>query len=564
MILHASGKPQFRQQYLAVLLTWLATPWMAQAADSPLRGNPAESLPPVSVPTPKPAPSVSVPAPAPADAVRGILSHRLVPRQFDVSGVTAIDFQKVIDLLEPLAGKDVTVADLIQRTNAITQLYRDAGYALSFALIQSQDFRDGLVKVTVVEGYVESTRIEGDAGAAADKVREYAARIEAERPLTRATLERYLNLMTTVAGATIKPELSMPKRADGGTELVLNVEHKRFRLDSGIGNLGTGVHGMLTATANGLTPLAEQVQVTAAVPRGGDDLEYYAANVAVPVGSDGLTVRADAYTYSASPENDSLNALNIDRRVRNQRAGLSMSYPFLLRNRESLTGTAGFYASRNNDTYTSRITGAQVTLSNHLRVVRGELAYAKSGDKQSRRITAGIYKGIDGLGAEQSLNSSYDLDFTRYTLAINQSFALPYEFGVSLAALGQYSSDSLPTSEQITFGGQRFGRGYPAGELGGDKGYGASIELNRRFGVGLPYLHSVTPYVAADYARVSLNDSRYRLVTDTLTSVALGLRITDQRHYAFDVNVAKPVGDKPANSSDRPLRVNANYSLRFE
>ncbi|GAA0498835.1 ShlB/FhaC/HecB family hemolysin secretion/activation protein [Pigmentiphaga sp. GD03639] len=518
----------------------------------------------MSVPAPAPAPSVSVPAPAQNEAIQALLAHRLVPRQFDVSGVTAVDFQKVVDLLEPLAGKEITVAELIQRTDAITQLYRDAGYALSFALIQSQDFRDGLVKVTVVEGYVGSTRIEGDAGNAAAKIRDYAARIEAERPLTRATLERYLNLMTTVAGATVKPELSLPKRADGSTELVVNVGYKAFRLDTGIGNLGTGVHAMLTATANSLTPLAEQIQVTTAVPRGSDHLEYYAANVAVPVGSDGMTVRAEAYSYAANPENDSLNAQNIDRRVRNQRAGLSVSYPFLLANRESLTGTAGFYASRNNDTYSSRITGNQVTLSNHLRVLRAELAYAQASDTQSRRITAGIYKGVDGLGAEQSANSSYDLGFTRYTLAANQNFTLPHQFGISLAALGQYSSDSLPTSEQLTFGGQRFGRGYPAGELGGDKGYGASIELNRRFAVGLPYLQSVTPYVLADYAHVSLNNKNFTLATDTLTSLALGLRVTDQRHYAFDVNLAKPVGDKPVNSGNRPLRLNANYSLRFD
>ena len=558
------GKPEFRTLKLALLIAGAISPLAAQAADSPLRGNPAESLPPVTVPTPAPAPSLSVPVPAQNEAIQALLAHRLVPRQFDVSGVTALDFQKVTDLLEPLAGKEITVAELIQRTDAITQLYRDAGYALSFALIQSQDFRDGLVKVTVVEGYVGSTRIEGDAGNAAAKIRDYAARIEAERPLTRATLERYLNLMTTVAGATIKPELTLPKRADGSTELVVNMGYKAFRLDAGIGNLGTGVHAMLTATANSLTPLAEQIQVTTAVPRGSDHLEYYAANVTVPVGSDGMTVRAEAYSYAANPENDSLNAQNIDRRVRNQRAGLSVSYPFLLANRESLTGTAGFYASRNNDTYSSRITGNQVTLSNHLRVLRGELTYAQATDRQSRRITAAIYKGVDGLGAEQSANSSYDLGFARYTLMANQNFTLPHQFGLSLAALGQYSSDSLPTSEQLTFGGQRFGRGYPAGELGGDKGYGASIELNRRFGVGLPYLQSVTPYVLADYAHVSLNNKNFTLATDTLTSLALGLRVTDQRHYAFDLNLAKPVGDKPVNSSGRPLRLNANYSLRFD
>ena len=38
----------------------------------------------------------------------------------------------------------------------ITQLYRDRGYPLSFALVQNQSFANGLVVVTVVEGHIGS------------------------------------------------------------------------------------------------------------------------------------------------------------------------------------------------------------------------------------------------------------------------------------------------------------------------------------------------------------------------------------------------------------------------
>jgi hemolysin activation/secretion protein len=213
------------------------------------------------------------------------------------------------------------------------------------------------------------------------------------------------------------------------------------------------------------------------------------------------------------------------------------------------------------------VTGNSAKLTNDLRVARAELNYTEVSGTQSRQVTAGIYKGINGLGANQNAagtTTNYDLDFTRVTLGFSQNMLLPAQFGLAFAAFGQYSGDSLPTSEQVTFGGQRFGRGYAAGELGGDKGWGASLEINRRFDTGWTYLQTVQPYVAGDYARASLNDKQLTLATDRLSSLALGLRFTDQRRYALDFNVAKPVGDRPINSTGRPLRVNANYSFQFE
>lgn len=548
---------------LALLASLPATSY---GADSPGLGNPLDSLPPM--PTPQPvAPPVVSPQTPQSDAAQATLARQLVPSNFDVTGVTAIDFGQVVALLEPLAGKRITVADLISAADQITELYRQAGFALSFALIQNQDFRDGLVKVTVVEGYVGTTRVNGDVGPALAKIKDYAGRIEAERPLRRQTLERYLNLIATVPGMKVRPELTLPKRADGSTELVLNVEHKSFRFDAGISNLSTGTHAILTGTASSLTPLGEQVQLMAAVPSGSDKLEYYAANATVPIGSDGMTVRADAFSYSAQPQNDALRAQNIEREVQNQRVGISVNYPFILENQRALTGSAGVYASSNRDTYRSQINGASAELTNHLRVLRGELTYADTSLTQSRRVVVGINKGLDTLGARQNELGGitrYDLDFTRLTLSATQTLALPYQFGIAVSGLGQYSANSLPTSEQATFGGQRYGRGYPAGELGGDKGFGASLEVNRRFAVGLPYVQSVQPYVIADYAKASLNDKRFTLATNELVSLALGLRISDQRRYAFDLNLAKPLGDKPLNSNGRPLRFNANYSFQFE
>ena len=56
-----------------------------------------------------------------------------------------------------------------------------------------------------------------------------------------------------------------------------------------------------------------------------------------------------------------------------------------------------------------------------------------------------------------------DLDFKRFNLNAKQTFVLPAQFGLVLSAAGQYSSNILPSSEQVSFGSWRYAMGYPQG-----------------------------------------------------------------------------------------------------
>src|SRR5690606_9738151 len=235
--------------------------------------------------------------------------QRVVPRYFDVQGVTAIDFARVQAVLEPLAGKETTVGQLVQEVSRITQIYRDEGYPLSFALLQNQTFANGLVVVTVVEGHIGSLRIEGELGNAEDRLRTLAQPLIDEKPLTQALLERQLNLMRRVPGVSFTPALDLPRRADGASELVLQATRKPVSLTGGVVDLGTGNQGLVNFSANSLTPLGEQVKLTAAVPARSGDVRYFAGDVQVPIGPDGLAVKVDGYTYRARPDDQALEYL---------------------------------------------------------------------------------------------------------------------------------------------------------------------------------------------------------------------------------------------------------------
>ncbi|WP_447990338.1 ShlB/FhaC/HecB family hemolysin secretion/activation protein [Achromobacter spanius] len=546
----------------------------AQArADGPLRGNPVDALPQLERPpgATQPPPVVQTATPEQL-ALQARLAQRIVPLNFDVSGVHAIPFDEVSAILSPLSGKEISLGDLVQQVDKITQLYRDKGYPLSFALVQNQTFAKGLVVVTVVEGFISNVRIEGDIGNAQGRLDTLAGPLTEERPLKQATLERQLNLMRTVPGVKFTPSLDLPRRADGATELVLAATRHPFSLSGGIADLGTGMQPLVNMGTNSLTPLGEQVKLTASVPFNTDDVKYVMGEISVPIGPDGLAVKVDGYHYDAKPQDDAIEYLGFERRVKNDRIGISVSYPILLNNRRSLTGTVGMYAANSKDRYEARNSDRWLQQDARVRAANIELRYIQVSESQTSDISGSVSKGFDAAGAKKDISTNYgysatpilDLDFVRYNLNAKQTFALPAQFGLIFSGAAQYSSNILPSSEQVSFGSWRYAMGYPQGEQSGDKGVGVSAEVNRRFGTGWEYLSSVQPYALIDYSRTWYNNKDLQALNQRhLSSVALGLRFTDDKYYLFDFNVAKPIGSATINN-DRDVRFNANYSLFYD
>ncbi|WP_454669396.1 ShlB/FhaC/HecB family hemolysin secretion/activation protein [Achromobacter kerstersii] len=545
----------------------------AAQADGPLRGNPVDALPQLERPpgATQPPPVVQTATPEQL-ALQARLAQRIVPLNFDVSGVHAIPFEEVSAILSPLSGKEISLGELVQQVDKITQLYRDKGYPLSFALVQNQTFANGLVVVTVVEGYIGTVRIEGDIGNAQDRLETLAGPLKADRPLKQATLERQLNLMRTVPGVKFTPALDLPRRADGETELVLTATRHPVSLTGGIADLGTGMQPIVNMAANSLTPLGEQVKLTTAIPFNSDDVKYVMGEISVPIGADGLAIKVDGYHYDAKPKDDAVEYLGFERRVKNDRIGIGVSYPFLLNNTRSLTGTLGMYAANSKDRYDSRTTDLWLQQDARVRAANAELRYVQVGEAASTDVTVSVSKGFDAAGAKKDISTNYgysatpilDLDFTRYNLSAKQIFALPGQFGLTLSGAGQYSSNILPSSEQVSYGSWRYAMGYPQGDQSGDKGIGVSAEINRRFATGWEYVAGVQPYVLVDYARTWYNNKGLQALNNRhLSSVALGLRFTDDKYYLFDFNVAKPVGSATVNDG-RDVRFNANYSLFYD
>ncbi|TDG25269.1 ShlB/FhaC/HecB family hemolysin secretion/activation protein [Paraburkholderia silviterrae] len=535
---------------------------------NPLGGNPLDALPQINAP--QKAPSVTVQVQQQTPALQQLLATHITPTTFKVEGVKSIPFDEVARRFAPLANHDITIGQLIETANGVTKLYQDRGYALSFAFVPAQDFAGGVVHITVVEGYVKDVKITGKPGALEGKMRAVAAHIVEDRPLRTATFQRYINVLGMLPGLKVKANVPPPTTTDGATTLELDAAHKPYDVSTGIDFNHPGVQGLMTLTENGLTPFGEQLSFSALLPKGRDNVTYLAAHAAVPIASDGLTAKLDASHYRGNPVDNPGLPSYVERTVISDKLTGSLSYPLLLSNTRSVVGTVSAYAAHDEDRYHNTINGLQYGLSSQVRVLQLQADYTDVKPGQVRKASVAVAKAFDILGASKSadtnipgfaLQNPVSLNFVRTDASFSQTNDWPMGFGTAIAATGQYSPNTLPTSEQISFGAQRFAAGYEPGEASGDSGWAFALELNHPFKVGQVWLQTITPYVSFDMARVYLHAGTPS--PSRLSSASLGFRITDGKYYSLDLSVAKALADAPVESASRSPRVNATFSYQL-
>jgi hemolysin activation/secretion protein len=528
--------------------------------------NPLQTLPRTE--TPRQAP-VQVNVQAPNEALQALLAKHITPTRFDVVGVKAIPFADVAALFAPMRGKDITIGQLVEAANKVTEMYRKRGYALSFAFIPGQDFAQGVVRVTAVEGYVSKVDVRGDAGNMDKRIRAIAARVVGERPLRQETFERYTQLLGQLPGAKVSANVPAPTTTDGATTLVLDVTRQRYDLSYGLDFNHPGTQGVFSLLENGATPLGEQLSVSTLFPNGGGQ-RLYNATWLEPFGSDGWQGKVDASRYWGRPDTGDQLPDYLDHQLSQDRLALSALYPIKLTNSERLNLTVSTYASKQDDRYRNVDNGVIVALQSSVRVLSTELSWVKVSGKHSRQFSFAVAHGFDAFGAYSRAVTNLpvelgiatpDVKFTRYTMNLALADPWPHGFGTVFRAMGQYSNNALPSTEQINFGGPSFAYAYDPGDAAGDSGWAASGEINRGFTVASKWLTSLTPYIVYQSARVYLNGAKPLI--DRLDSAAVGFRASDGKHYSIDFALARPTGDRPPESNDRKTRWNLTFSYKL-
>ncbi|MDD2053188.1 ShlB/FhaC/HecB family hemolysin secretion/activation protein [Pseudomonas putida] len=508
-------------------------------------------------------PELNLPQPSASSAQPMMMGTRVTISQVQIEGGTRYPLEELGALYQPLMGHPTTLGELIEATRSITRRYQEDGYLLSYAFLPQQHFEGGLVRVVLVEGYIRDYQLQGDIGPVSAYLDELVAKLKAERPLTRKTFDRYTSLMSRVPGVTLQAQVPPPGTTDGASSLIAVASRKPFTSSMSLTDGSRdGVQALLGVSSNSQTAMAEQLSLSGLFPPGDDKEHYYRLDYGQYLGSEGLQLGLYGARYRAEPSTriQAGNGQELRARRENDRFSIGLSYPLIASQDQWWSLGSRLYGVNDKTRYQGVGFPFALTLETDIRALAIETDWRKSDASQLRILSAGIYQGLDAMGAKAT-NTLYDLDFFRLRLSGVQSDRFFEKWQGVISAALYWSNDNLPESEGATFGGQNFGRGYPTDQAMGDKGWGLAYELNYTFSRDGEWVKMLQPYVVLDRARTWYNE--FNLQGADMSSAALGLRFGDARYYNIALEMAKPMSDKALDSFNRSPRFTLSFSYQL-
>jgi hemolysin activation/secretion protein len=522
----------------------------------PVPNLPADAYRPVK-------PDLQLPAPAPSQGSPLTMGTKVTVQKIRIEGGTVYPLEELGSAFQPLLGREVSLAELIEITRGITQRYQADGYLLSYAFLPPQDFDRGLVRVVLVEGYIRDYQLQGEIGSVSAYLDKLADKLKQERPLTRKTFERYTALMSRVPGVTLQAKAPPPGTTDGATTLIATAKRKPFSSSMSLAeDDGNGTQALLGVTSNAQTSMAEQLTLTGLFPPGEDNERYYRIDYSQYLNAEGAQLNVWGAHYRSEPSDriPLQGGFELKQQRENDRFSLGFSHPLIAAQSEWLSAGARVYAVNDKTRY--QVVGFPLSIENRtdIRALAFEGDWRKATERQLRILSAGLYHGLDAMGA-RSDDGLYDLDFFRARLSGVQSNRFFERWQGVLSGALYWSDDTLPESERAQFGGQNFARGYPNDQASGDKGWGVAYEVNYRFNRDVKWLRVLQPYVVVDAARSWFNELPVK--DSKLSSLAAGLRFGDSRYYNISLEAAKPMGDKGLDSLNRNPRYTVSFSYEL-
>lgn len=449
-----------------------------------------------------------------------------VLKNIQITGCTVFDEAQIRELLAPYVGKTVGASDLLLISKAVTNLYRDKGYFLSRAVILQQEIRNGSLSVNAIEGYVSDVHIEGLKRK--DALAQFS-RTTGAHPARLQDFERELLLLSDRPGWRVNSsqliaDPSHPERF----QLNLKVSLKPVALRLYTDNRGTEANGPVQALAatswNSLFADDDRLTATAfATPA--DTKELFFGNLNYAKSWLGGDLKTEVET-SLSRTQDGTAPFDSRYTSQSQRVSVKLSTP-LLRSRNRSIWLSAMLDGRDS----SSEVPAETPSAERTRTLRGSINFTESDAKSRTELTLEESSGLQGIGA--SRNGDQHLSqgdarpqFSKIRVNASRLQTIWSNIDLLASATGQIADGALPSSEEFTLGGAKFGRAYDYGSASGDTGWAASVEMRFTTDVDCLWVENMQVYSFADYGKLwNLGSNPSGFATSELYSAGVGARI---------------------------------------
>lgn len=454
------------------------------------------------------------------------------------SGNTVFDDSALQAVAAAFLNRAVDVGELEELRFRLTQHYIKNGYVNSGAVIPSQNFSDGELKVELIEGKLSEVNIDGNGWLHPDYLRD---RLLDDQPFNAQTFqERYLRLLNDPLIEHLNGNLK-PLPQPGMSALDLHVTRARpYQLAVHFNNYNPPSVG------------AEQMQVEAWVrnlTRWGDKFDFrydasegasvYAGGLSMPLNASGTLFDFHFETGRSSIVEEPLNKANITSEVTN--FTWTLSHPFYQSIDQNLTLGVSF-ASRHNQT--GLLDNPSFPFVRGLKDGRSKVTALRFFQDYNGRFEQQVLSARStfsvGLSAFDSTTqddpNNPDSRYFAWLGQLQHAWKV-LDNGAQLRLRGnlQLSSEALLPQEQIAVGGVYSVRGYRENELVRDNGYSGSVEFHYPlWSMQGDYANQLTVFPFMDYgAAWNANGP-----TDHLHAVGVGVSWQGFKHIKADLYYA--------------------------
>lgn len=491
-----------------------------------------------------------------------------------IQGVSVLPRDKIEAIIAPYRGRTVSLAELQKAANAITRLYAEQGYGLSFAVIPEQDVKDGVVRIVAIEVYIDRITVELKQTAVSlvgrRRIEELLTRradaLRQEFPVKVADIESMLLAINDLPGIRVAATIKRGVRGQGAAQMILEITSEGVsgevvadnRLKPEFGRYEYSLTGKLRSLAF----VGDELGATAvrsAVPH---DFDFFSVFYQTPiVGSNTQAFASFAQTSNVASKG-TLGLLGNTGRETTINVGVIQ--PLLRTRSQSLTARASVGAID----ATSRFSG-QLVASNRVRTVGADLAYDLADPLGGLdQAGASLEQGVSALGAVRrgNLLISPSAATPQYLLSRLRFGRTQSVFGVTVTGTvdGQAALYGLPPSPaDCTFGGPDLGKGYDVASFAAEECVRAGLTVSKSFNL-FPGL-TVTPKAFVDGA-VLYHLGRSTLpsgaTSQTADSGGLGILINLPYRIAVDTYVTVPFGADAREVSARTPAIWFNVDLK--
>lgn len=398
-------------------------------------------------------------------------------RAFDISGNTAIASSVLLRIAAPFTGraiKDVELQELLRR---LTDVYVQAGFSTSRATVPDQDIVDDVIRIAIVEGFLERIEVSGaphvDSGYIAERLQ-----VGITKPLNLAILNANLQMLKQGLGS-IRAELSPGIRPGGSILHAVIDEAARFegglRLANDRAPAVGGIRGAIEASAHNLFGRGDVIDLVFGTADGLKDLDF---RLTSPVSSHGTEISFRYFNATSKLVEEQFAILGAETQSTGIEFGVSQA---VLHTPARAVDINAKVASRVSE---SLLAGRPFSFSPGVDNGKADVKAVRLGaqwierhlhDYLSARVTYSI--GIDGLGATSHDDGRPDSSFQSALGQIQYLHTFGPRTGAVFARADlQFALDSLLPLEKFAVGGTYSVRGYRRARFVRDSGWSGSLE----------------------------------------------------------------------------------------